>query len=435
MMVQTRRARHEKGDTDEDHDYDYDSDDHEPIVTNGESLDWRLDPTVSHSDWTIEVIKTDETARRVSTYHVHRCILTVGSRKSGYFAGVCQDTSNFSEQETKTSRIELKKIAAGAFPDMLDYVYGETSKRQLKITTKTATALYFLGQYLDIPYLRYEAKKFIKEDLSFDNCHEYYNDASLLGNSKIVRTIAELCAEEIGSVDTDDPIMMCTDVEFWIQVTQIMSKSEVDADNSNHLSYLVSEGMCKRLKLNLGSFQALTSDKGMPYIDDGYALELLNSESQLIDYSGLTILTSLQKRCIASLASQYREILTDKAAANILQKQGPLFLFELLKESLQEATKDVDSTKRELQTSNASLTLTKSELFRSNRRIRSQMEGQLKPAVEGLSQRTAELESTKRALASVSNELESRKRLCSCILQQLNPMKGTSFNNRGSSYR
>jgi hypothetical protein len=94
---------------------DYDSDD-EPLELSTASLDWRNDPAQSHSDWTIEIhVKaTDETPASVATYHVHRCILATGSRKSGYFEALFKSSQEFVEQQTTTSRIELEESAANA---------------------------------------------------------------------------------------------------------------------------------------------------------------------------------------------------------------------------------------------------------------------------------------------------------------------------------
>jgi hypothetical protein len=127
-----------------------DSDTKPPPKTSYTHLDWRLDPVISHSDWTIQiVVKDNQNVSKVQEYHVHRCILTVGARKSGYFERICRTDSEFQEGSTQTSRIELEQIAADAIPVMLDYLYDKDFSLVFIATTRLATALHYLALYFD----------------------------------------------------------------------------------------------------------------------------------------------------------------------------------------------------------------------------------------------------------------------------------------------
>ena len=91
-----------------------------------------MEPEESLSDWTLAIVHegVDKEGIRNQAdfyhvfYHVYKPILAVGSRKSYYFANLFRDGGRFAENEEKSSRITLHKLAANAFPAMLDYMYG-----------------------------------------------------------------------------------------------------------------------------------------------------------------------------------------------------------------------------------------------------------------------------------------------------------------------
>ena len=139
--------------------------------TTEERLTWRLDPSTSHSDWTIEIVTSDDDhpMENAIIYHVHKCLLlAVGPRKSEYFCRLFQ-TNSFAESQSNKSRIQLQKQAADAFPDVLDFVYGGNDDR-LNVSSTNATALHFLGEYFEMPRLRWEASQFWQSDLTLKNC-------------------------------------------------------------------------------------------------------------------------------------------------------------------------------------------------------------------------------------------------------------------------
>lgn len=103
-------------------------DDGVPPPSTESLLTWRMDPDESLSDWSIDIVfdQADESGAvtsKTDTYHVHKCHLAGGTRKSGYFVKLFSDGGRFAETRDGTSRIVLKELAARAFPDMLDYLY------------------------------------------------------------------------------------------------------------------------------------------------------------------------------------------------------------------------------------------------------------------------------------------------------------------------
>lgn len=148
----------------------YDSDLEEPDKPNESRLDWRMDPAQSHSDWTIKITHEGETLCDI--YHVHKCVIAVGAKRSEYFATLFGSQLPLRETANNTSNIELHKVAATAFPVLLDFMY--SCKDKLQITTENSTALYYLAQYFQIKRLRWEARQFWQIDLSLENAGVYY---------------------------------------------------------------------------------------------------------------------------------------------------------------------------------------------------------------------------------------------------------------------
>jgi hypothetical protein len=143
-------------------------------VKNDDMQKWELDPRESFSDWTLEIALDDDPGR-IDTYHVHRFALAVGERKSGYFERLF-NSKGFLENETQTTRIKLAPSAAAAIPTMLSFMYDVSAP--LSVCTNTAVELYQLGQYFDIPPMRNQAREFRECDMTLENCHVYYTQAT-----------------------------------------------------------------------------------------------------------------------------------------------------------------------------------------------------------------------------------------------------------------
>ncbi|GKY98010.1 hypothetical protein MPSEU_000759100 [Mayamaea pseudoterrestris] len=278
-------------------------------------LDWRLDPHVSHSDWTIRIItKNKNKDATVVEYHVHRNVLTYGLRSSGYFQRVCRIESDFRESSTRTSQIELEQVLAEAFPTMLDFIYQDVSKRQVSLTSTSATVLHCLAQYFDIGALRYETMAFIKNSLHVNNCGTYYKQAYTLRNKVVLGVLVDFCATMIcGIFPRVHTIVEYAEPQFWAHINE----------------------------LSLATFRELTNEALLPVIESTAALDLLSAEASLVKNPEHSKLSSLQERCIKPLSCNYKLMLDDKRAATILQKQGSLFLSSLLIESLRVSSNDI----------------------------------------------------------------------------------------------
>ncbi|GKY93527.1 peroxisomal copper amine oxidase [Mayamaea pseudoterrestris] len=301
-----------------------------PNDANGEDvhLHWRRDPEVSHSDWTIQIVVKDELSdSTVVEYKVHRCILTIGPRKCGYFERVCRNNSDFQESSTRTSVIALPKIAADAFPDFLDYQYQGVSQQSFELTSHSATALHFLSQYFDVHSLRWETMNYIKENLCMANCHEYYHHAYILENKQVLGVLVGFCADEFLKINHQNcKLVEVAEPQFWILVVKkFTSRRGANINTSKIISYV-----CCNRALDLETFHELTKEDYMPRIYSSAALSLLNAEAELSKVENVSKLSTLQERCIVSLTWNNRFLINDDTVIENLQKQGALFLSKLL---------------------------------------------------------------------------------------------------------
>ena len=185
------------GDEDDECSLDYSV---ETSVTTGKDdnmvdhLSWRMDPTESFSDWTVEIQVRNNASSTVEAYHIHRAIVAFGPRKSGYFANLFRYAI-----DDRCARFELTDKAATFFPDLLDYLYSSAS---FKISTVNAVALGFLSQCFMVPSLQKQVEDFILQDLKFSNVGTYMSDAVHFKDEGTSSRAMDKCVEEI--------MMFCT---------------------------------------------------------------------------------------------------------------------------------------------------------------------------------------------------------------------------------
>lgn len=75
---------------------------------------------------------------------------------------------------------------------MLDYMYVQNER--LAVTSDNVVALHFLGEYFSVCRLRWEAKTFWMQDLHPDNCHIYYQHATIFSDAKVLSGVRGICA-------------------------------------------------------------------------------------------------------------------------------------------------------------------------------------------------------------------------------------------------
>lgn len=350
----------------------YSEDEPPPEPEEVAKLKWRLDPDETFSDWKIELVTvapgTDSDSddgeerkeegdvaqpKTVTTYHVHKCHLAVGNRRSEYFARLFKSSGDFKESQDQTSRIELDPLAAASFPQLLDYVYAPDGP--LEINTQTATALHHLGEYFEMRNLRWDAKRFCQNDISLDNVDTYYQHGTLFHNETILSITADFLGRNIANVSLDLPIVQNTDPELWVQATQ-----SVDPAHTSHWSEIVNRvGHIHMNDLDKETFQNLTVPSAMPQVDAQVALDMVELEDRLDDLCDefvdeddlVETMTSLQERCTTSLSQIWQELETksyDQDFLTNLQRRKPIFLVDLLVKCLQESRGEVREARQAL---------------------------------------------------------------------------------------
>mmetsp|Transcript_22284 Transcript_22284/g.52980 ORF Transcript_22284/g.52980 Transcript_22284/m.52980 type:complete len:267 (+) Transcript_22284:164-964(+) len=174
-------------------------------------LSWRNDPLNNFSDWKLRIKiqedpekneKVSGIVRRSSnyldkTYYVHRNIIAIGERRSGYFANLLHYGIDDGD---RCFNIELCSKAVDFFPDLLDFMY---SSKAFELTTRNATALLFLSQAFQVFALERRVKVFIDEDIKLCNFAHYLSEALYFSEEAIALKVIETCENEAMSLVKD----------------------------------------------------------------------------------------------------------------------------------------------------------------------------------------------------------------------------------------
>ncbi|CAB9498989.1 expressed unknown protein [Seminavis robusta] len=244
-----------------------------------EEFTWRGDPLETFSDWTIVVQKEDGGEDdEGETYHVHKCILAYGARKSLYFRKLFQNAKRYQESSSSTSHIKMHSLAAKAFPELLDFVYSE---EYLEICTENAAALVFLGEYFEIQSLRLEAKDFIREFLSWDNAGSFYEQWTIFCTDDILEELVDFPFRSLTDFDVNSEFIQYTDPSFWLEVAKKRPQCPPRARSDEWSLILATNFALHEDKLDLQTFQDLTSESIMPTMDSSAALDLCEVEERL----------------------------------------------------------------------------------------------------------------------------------------------------------
>ncbi|CAB9500214.1 nervous system development [Seminavis robusta] len=322
------------------------------------STDRRKD---TYSDWTIEIIVVNggEQEEQVNVYHVHKCVLARGVRRSKYFDKQFRNERNFPLTKPATSRLELDPLQAKAFPQVLDYMYNPNCP--LQISTENATALHSLADYLDMHQLRWVATSFCRSDVSLDTMETYYDHAMTLFNETVLSILAEFMANNLNSIDPNSTLVQHIHLRLWVDVLAHV-KPQDRYTASLDASKLVAKVLTRHKDtLDAKTFQFLTAQDSLPRIDPSVALTLLEIEDEMaiVSVDDNAPPTSLQKRCAKALAKTWQIFDT---AEERLKERSPAFLTELLHQSLGEARVENEVIKIDLEQKQQRLTETEQRL-------------------------------------------------------------------------
>ena len=246
-----------------------------------QTLSWRGDPLLTHSDWTV-VVATNEFDSR--TYHVHKSILSVGPRSSHYFANLFLEQGQHYNQ-SHTTRIELDEQDADSFPLLLDFMYN-TGKQDSSdddslslvvgddFTTSNAVSLRHLARVFDCEGLMLAVNKFIQRDLSLKTGPLYLTQAYLYQDERLVESAKRLCIENFTHLEpramTRLPLTLFRSIIMSV-IERSKTSLHVQDDDETILSCQVSEVVCQYFEkhpksLTVKLLLELTDEKIMPKI-------------------------------------------------------------------------------------------------------------------------------------------------------------------------
>lgn len=258
-----------------------DGDDDVSKADAAQTLSWRGDPHLTHSDWTIVVVTSEFDSR---TYHVHKSILSVGPRSSKYFANLFLEQGQHFNQP-HTTRIELDEQDADCFPLLLDFMYN-TGKQDISdddslslvvgddFTTSNAVSLRHLARVFDCEGLMLAVNKFIQRDLSLKTGPLYLTQAYLYQDERLVESAKRLCIENFAHLETRTLTRLPLQL-FRSIIVSVIERSKSAANHHSEeeaaLSFQLSEVVCQYFEkhpkaLTVKLLLELTDESIMPTI-------------------------------------------------------------------------------------------------------------------------------------------------------------------------
>ena len=299
-------------------------------------LSWRMDPSISYSDWKIEIRRTSSSSD-VNHYHVHRNVLAVGPFHSEYFAA--QFKLETREQQDCTSKIELDDATADVFPLLLDFLYNGDDTIPL-LSAASAAALYSLSEYFDTPKLRTTMEDFYRQAVTMDSLVDFISNAK----EHHADTLLNICIEKsVVRLLEMDPKKTARTLEPDMLLKMLQSNQESGNRRYGfHASKLVAECCRHNAKvLSREVFDQLTDMLILPYMESKAAIFLLSIDAGFPTApSAGHDLTCLQKRCTQSIAEKWKflrkELKNDEELNEAFAKVPSHILIDILMNSTEQ---------------------------------------------------------------------------------------------------
>jgi len=327
----------------------YDSDSDSDTNHNGLSeatkalLLWRLDKDESFSDWSIEVVTAKRGRNTKKVYHIHRNVIAIGPKKSGYFEALFK-SNQFKESDGRTSEVNLTEDVASYIPDFLDYIYADNSECSHVINRNNWSSLHYLADYFIVPKLTSDISAFVQKDMH-NNLEGYLVDLS--GSKElpeyIIKNATKACAQMILSIKVDSTLLYSLSPAMFLQVITMLRSSRGIKNLGNFEQYHICNlvvSYIKRYKSNLDSnyFDAITRELRFPDYTD-FAGRLAINLLEIMKDEGWEMITSgpygIKDICRVAL-SKYLSSNTGPSSTEIesIAKKIPLDVsFSLLSEA------------------------------------------------------------------------------------------------------
>ncbi|KAL7541298.1 hypothetical protein ACHAXR_012041 [Thalassiosira sp. AJA248-18] len=382
---------HKKDTKDGDHYFELDEDEWDDDSVKEEPLTWSLDEPSNFCDWTIEVariheggspmskcqgkekhahnkhskerkgkeVSKAESNHHIKYYHVHKAVVSVGPRRSEYFATLFKQ-NHLSEFATNTSHIKLEDSAADAFPAILDYIYTD---KNIKFNTKNATAIRHMAHYFGIRSLWKRASAYIRGDFSLETAAIYLHESILYHDEKLEHASIDILAERIEEVNRRTLTKLSpTSFERIVTSPKLKCRSKKLSDIVLKYCQQTQEGA-----MDMSLLMNCTRSEVMPSVSRKAALPLLKVAVAEEEKAGVNLSDTnnvLRARCVEACVEEWKETLAkpllalesrDKNISRILgatsieHRELPLAIqVELLEKSLCAAKVELDDVKAEL---------------------------------------------------------------------------------------
>lgn len=250
---------------------------------------WRLSPSESLSDFSLEVL--NEKTGVVTIFHVHKHVLAVGPRRSEFLDEL------FHSKSTESYRVALDDLASSLIPHVLDFMY--CHDYSIAVTTENAASLRQLGRMFRIIPLVVKVAGFIMEDMKVSNLDTYVADSCFYQDESLMKVIVAKSAESIRTIGVRHALWAVMPPGLFLRV---ISSPTIDRDTlSDYLSILLKEYLAMHeFEVDTDMFIALTGEEIVPTIDREAALPLIELCEKYDSSSGRCEL--LQRRCAYTMA-------------------------------------------------------------------------------------------------------------------------------------
>ena len=294
---------------------------------------WRIDPKESLADWQIEIhYQREDGNPTFDSYFVHRCYLATGYQKSEFFKRMFAPGGPFVASVDFKSTFKMHHIAASAFPYLLDFLY--LPNMELAVLPETVVALYFLGEFFQIPSLTAKAaqvleKEFRNPQKTVLRWETYYKHALALDTTKIQTMFYDGVMNILKFSNKCVPRLNYVERPAWIKVFKHFAVSDEKFTLSRRMSVYVANFLADS-SLSREDFSTIVSKDTLPLINPRYVKEFLEAEGRFDPDMDKTTISCLQKRCIEAMCWSTTQGYSPSCMdASFLQQQSPVFLAEL----------------------------------------------------------------------------------------------------------
>jgi len=311
-------------------------------------LDWRMDPVESRSDFTIEISiaaarrvqdantsSAPEEEKVVDTYHVHKILLEFGGTKSsGYFAGLFASAT--AESQSNKTRISLHKLAADAFPVLLDHLYSLDGGVP-ELTIQNAAPVHHLADYLEVDSLCSKVLQFWENGIEIEDLGMCLDHASTFRIDALL--VVRKCSDKITQIELDSHLMEVADAEFWLAVrVEMESKRGI---RPCFLALIAEFCFVRKDHLDAETFAKLTASatRTMMRMQLAAAVKLLEVEQAVLPSAKEP--THLQTLCVDALASDWKNSMKSTNQQKYLQMLSPLLVSKLMSASFEHAQEEI----------------------------------------------------------------------------------------------